>query len=129
MKEDIKSLKDVQNLVDTFYSQIRKDELLGEIFDSRIGDKWPQHLDKMYRFWETVLLDKHTYSGSPFVPHARMPIDYEHFGRWLQIFTSTVDQLYVGEKAERAKWQGERMAEMFLHKIRYYRDNDSIPLL
>ena len=126
---DIKELGDVKVLVDTFYGKVRKDEFLGQIFDNIIQDRWPEHLEKMYRFWQTVLLEEHTYHGSPFPPHLRMPVEAPHFDRWVELFTETVDELFEGEKAERAKWQGSRMAEMFLSKITYFRDNSLTPLV
>ena len=52
-KKDILSLDDVKLLVDTFYTRVRADELLGPIFDERIQDRWERHLDLMYRFWPT----------------------------------------------------------------------------
>ena len=129
MKKEIENIDDVKLLVDTFYGKIREDDFLKDIFNNKIGDRWPQHLEKMYRFWQTVLLDEHTYYGSPFVPHAQLPVSIEHFNQWIKIFFETVDELYVGEKAQRAKWQGERMAEMFNTKIEYYKNNSAIPLL
>lgn len=125
----IENLEDVQFMVDDFYGKIRKDNLLGPIFDMIIQDRWPEHLDKMYRFWQTVLLGERTYEGMPFVPHAYLPVEEEHFQRWVQLFDETVDTYFVGEKAEKAKWQGNRMAEMFLMKIRHFRGTDNgIPL-
>lgn len=129
MKEDIKNLTDVKLLVDTFYGKIREDESLKDIFNNKIEDRWPEHLQKMYNFWQTVLLEEHTYYGSPFMPHAKLPVNLEHFERWLALFYSTVDDLFEGEKAEQAKWQGQRMAEMFHAKIEYHRSNDSTPLI
>ncbi|MEO8088114.1 MAG: group III truncated hemoglobin [Bacteroidota bacterium] len=129
MKNDIKNIGDIKLLVNSFYEKIRKDELLKDIFNSKIEDRWPQHLEKMYRFWQTVLLDEHTYYGSPFLPHAKLPVAKEHFDGWLKLFYETVDELFAGEKAERAKWQGERMAEMFHSKMEYYKNNPAIPLL
>lgn len=128
-KKDIQTLDDIKFFVDTFYDKIRQDDLLAVIFNNKINDKWQQHLEKMYCFWQTVLLDEHTYFGSPFVPHAKLPVDKIHFERWIEIFNTTIDDLFVGEKAERAKWQGNRMAEMFQYKIEYYRKNTSTPLL
>ena len=58
---DILHLDDVKNLVDTFYSKVREDALLGPIFDERIQNRWPAHLAKMYTFWQTILLGEHTY--------------------------------------------------------------------
>lgn len=128
MKQDIDTIEDIKLLVDTFYGRIREDDLLKDIFNGVIQDRWPEHLEKMYRFWQTVLMDEHTYFGSPFVPHAELPVDKEHFDRWIGLFGETVDELFEGERAERAKWQGDRMAKMFLSKIRYYRDNNLKPL-
>ena len=129
MKNDITTIKDIKLLVNTFYDKIREDQLLKDIFNNKIEDRWPQHLEKMYTFWQTVLLEEHTYYGSPFLPHAKLPVDLVHFEKWLILFNTTVDNLFEGEKAERAKWQGQRMAEMFHSKIEYYKNNTGTPLL
>lgn len=119
--DDILTLDDIKKLVDAFYEKVRQDELLGPVFNERIQDRWPQHLEKMYTFWQTVLLGEHTYHGSPFPPHARLPIDDSHFTRWIALFTSTVDTLFQGEKANEAKWRAGKMREMFQSKIEYYK--------
>lgn len=127
--KQIENIEDVKLLVDTFYGKVREDEILKDVFNNVIQNRWPQHLEKMYRFWQTVLLDdERTYFGAPFPSHAQLPVDAVHFERWLKLFYGTVDSLFIGERAERAKWQGNRMAEMFLYKIQYYRNNDVIPL-
>ena len=120
--------ENVKQLVDTFYEKVRKDELLGNIFNERIQNRWSEHLEKMYRFWQTLLLDEHTYFGSPFPPHASMPVTAAHFERWRKLFDETVDELFIGEKADEAKWRAEKMAEMFLYKIEYYKNNNAKPL-
>ncbi len=123
MKKEILNIEDIKVLVDAFYGKVREDDLLADIFNERIQDRWPQHLEKMYRFWQTVLLDEHTYSGSPFAPHANMPIHKEHFDRWLNLFFQTVDEKFTGERAAEAKWRAGKMAEMFNFKINYFREN------
>ena len=127
-KKEIENIEDIKLLVNEFYGKVRQEELLKDIFESIIKDRWPEHLDKMYSFWQTVLLGEHTYKGSPFPPHAVMPVEIEHFETWLKLWAGTVNNYFVGEKADRAIWQGQRMAEMFLSKIRYMRDTDSVPL-
>ncbi|MET6998171.1 group III truncated hemoglobin [Chitinophaga defluvii] len=122
-KKDITELDDIKLLVDTFYQQVREDELLSPIFNGIIKDRWPEHLEKMYRFWQTVLLQEHTYFGSPFPPHAKLPVEQLHFDTWLKLWKSTVDANFEGEKAEEAKWRGDKMALMFLSKIEYIRGN------
>jgi hemoglobin len=120
-QHDILELDDVKLLVNTFYGKVREDETLAHIFDERIQNRWPEHLEKMYRFWQTVLLSEHTYFGAPFPPHAILPVQHIHFEKWTKLFSDTVDELFTGEKAEEAKWRGNRMAEMFEMKIEYHR--------
>lgn len=128
-KPDIQTLDHIRSLVDNFYTKVRADELLGPIFEGIIQDRWPAHLEKMYRFWQTVLLSEHTYMGSPFAPHATMPVEKEHFERWVGLFRQTVDEQFEGPKAEEAKWRAERMADMFQMKIAYFRSSNTKPLL
>jgi hemoglobin len=119
--KDIVTLEDIITLVDVFYEKVRQDELLAPIFNERIQDRWPQHLEKMYAFWQTVLLDERTYYGSPFPPHAQLPVDHSHFKRWMELFIQTADTLFQGEKAYEAKWRAGKMAELFESKINYHK--------
>ena len=128
-KKDILSLEDVKKLVDTFYTRVRADELLGPIFDERIQDRWARHLDIMYRFWQTVLLEELTYQGSPGTKHITLPVGAEHFDRWINIFFTTIDELFTGEKAEEAKWRAQKMADMFASKIEFYKQNKGRSIL
>jgi|SRR6185312_1961360 len=129
INKEILNIDDIKLLVDSFYEKVKRDKLLANIFNERIKDRWPEHLEKMYRFWQTVLLNEHTYYGSPFVPHAKLPIEKEHFNQWLFLFYQTIDEIFVGEKAAEAKWRAEKMAEMFLHKIKYYQTNPDKTIL
>lgn len=119
---DITTLEDIKLLVDSFYSKVQKDEFIGPIFNAKIGNEWPEHLEKMYRFWQTILLEVHTYSGSPFPPHKQLPVAKEHFDRWMKLFSTTVDELFIGPIAEEAKLRAKNMAEMFNYKIDYFRN-------
>ena len=123
-KNDIATLEDIKLLVDTFYSQVQKDDFLGPIFNEKIGKRWPEHLEKMYRFWQTILLEVHTYSGSPFPPHKQLPVSKEHFNRWMELFTQTTDSLFTGALADEAKLRAKNMAEMFNYKIEYFRNEE-----
>ena len=127
-KKDISDIEDIKLLVDTFYGKVREDQLIGPIFNDRIQDRWPEHLSKMYTFWQTVLLGPHTYYGSPFPPHAQLPVGQIHFERWLELFTANIDEKFSGKIAEEAKWRANKMAEMFYYKIQYYRKNNAQPL-
>ncbi len=125
-KQDIQNLDDIKRLVDTFYDRVRQDNLIGPIFNEVIQDRWPVHLEKMYGFWQTLLLDVQAYSGSPYPKHAKLPVHQEHFDTWMNLFTATVKELFEGEKANEAIWRAARMAEMFMYKIDYQRNNPQI---
>lgn len=121
--KEIVSIDEIKILVDSFYDKIKIDPLLGGIFNGVIGDRWPVHLEKMYRFWQTILLEEHTYFGSPFPPHAKLPVEQKHFDRWLELFRETIDEHFTGEKADEAKMRADKMALMFISKIEYFRNN------
>ncbi|MGJ1363188.1 group III truncated hemoglobin [Sphingobacterium spiritivorum] len=127
-KQDIRTLEDVKLLVDTFYGRVQQDKLIGPIFNAILDGRWEAHLEKMYGFWQTLLLDQHSYFGSPFPPHATLPVEAEHFDAWLNLWTNTVREFFEGEKAEEAILRGEKMATMFLSKITYYRNTNARPL-
>lgn len=60
-RKELTSLKDIKFFVDDFYDKVRTDQILKDVFNNRIGDKWPEHFDKMYRFgrlfcWESILI-------------------------------------------------------------------------
>lgn len=129
IKTDITNLNDIKILVDNFYTKIRDEKLLGPIFNGIIGDNWPAHLTKMYGFWQTLLLDTPAYSGSPFLKHAKLPIAKEHFDKWMELFTETLDEHFSGAKADEAKWRAARMSEMFQYKLDYYKNNPAEPLI
>lgn len=126
---DIATLDDIKLLVDTFYDRVRQNELIGPIFNNRIEDRWPHHLEKLYRFWQTILLDAYTYNGAPFPPHATMPIDARHFQTWLSIFKQTVYDLFTGAKADEAVWRAGKMALVFQTKLEYMRTHGTKPLV
>lgn len=48
----IETLEDIRQLVDRFYGKVCQDEVLADICNKVIGYHWPDHLNKMYRFWQ-----------------------------------------------------------------------------
>ena len=123
IKKEIVSLEEIKLLVDTFYEKVRRDEKLAPVFESRINGNWSPHLEKMYKFWQTILLGSYTYTGNPFQHHAMLPVDHSHFTAWMSLFTETIDELFTGDKSEEAKYRAGKIAETFEHKIAHYQKN------
>ena len=128
MKE-IESRKEVNELVNTFYATIRKDEMLGPIFNKMLptDEIWVEHLEKLTDFWETNLFAVIKFKGNPMAAHQKVDktFDYkitqDHFYQWLKLWNKTVDSLFVGERAEMAKERARRMSthlhvNMWKHK-------------
>ncbi|WP_163410642.1 group III truncated hemoglobin [Flavobacterium ajazii] len=120
--KDISNIDDIKQMVDTFYDSVRKDDLLGPIFNDKLQGRWPEHLQKMYGFWQTILFDVRAYSGSPFPPHKQLPVDKTHFDRWVMLFNTSIDAQFSGVITEEAKMRATNMAFMFNHKIEYFRN-------
>ncbi|GEP90468.1 hemoglobin [Chitinophaga terrae (ex Kim and Jung 2007)] len=134
--KEIESRADIQQLVDSFYSRVQADELLGHIFNDIAKVDWDLHLPKMYDFWDSLLLDG-SFSGNVMQPHFRLnkliPLEEQHFNRWLAIFEDTVHSLFTGEKAELAIYRARSIKEIMEFKINLVnhppKDNSKIPLV
>lgn len=116
MKE-IENRNDVNILVKEFYSKIRVDDLLGPIFNQHLPeDHWPEHLEKLTDFWETNLFGIAKFKGNPSKKHINVDknlghtIEQTHFGKWLQLWFETIDELYEGTLAIKAKESARKMA-------------------
>ncbi|MFM7023056.1 MAG: group III truncated hemoglobin [Flavobacteriales bacterium] len=120
-KHDIQTRTDIENLVNTFYRKVQQDDLIAHFFNEVVQLDWSKHIPVMYDFWESILLDKHNYKGNPMPAHVSLneksPMKKEHFDRWVLLFTATVDQLFTGEKADRAKTRALSIATVMQIKI------------
>src|SRR5690349_16262689 len=84
-KDDIASKDDLVALVNTFYDRVKRDDVIGHIFNTIIGDDWSVHLPIMYTFWNTVLFGEEGYKGQAVGKHIeidrKIPLEAEHFER------------------------------------------------
>lgn len=79
-------------LVRTFYARVRRDPLIGPIFEERVED-WDAHIEKLCAFWSSVALMTGRYHGQPMRVHLPLPVGEEHFNRWLALFEATATEL------------------------------------
>ncbi|MEP6956235.1 MAG: group III truncated hemoglobin [Chthoniobacterales bacterium] len=121
-RHDITTTEDVRTLVDSFYDKVGGDELLAPIFNDFARVDWDTHLPTMYRFWESMLFGAGTYEGAPFPKHAVLPVQREHFVRWLALFVETVNAHFSGPKAEEAKGRAASIADTFAQRMGLLKD-------
>jgi hemoglobin len=114
---DIETRADCERLVRAFYGKALEDPIIGWIFVDVAKLDVEAHVPQIASFWETILLGAHSYAGGAFAPHAALhmktPLRAGHFERWLWLWCKTVDELFVGERAELAKSHAQRVARAF----------------
>ncbi len=121
MKSDITSRQDIEKLVTTFYDKVKVDETIGYIFTEVIDINWEKHIPLIVDFWETILLDNPVYTKNAMEVHydvnQKTALKKEHFTSWLQLFTSTIDDLFEGRTAALAKTRAKSIANVMLFKM------------
>ncbi len=108
-------------LVTRFYARVRADDLIGPLFNSAVAD-WPDHLDKLTRFWSSVMLRSGTYNGNPAAEHIKhaTAIPPEMFDRWLALWKETTGELLPPEHAAELQRMAGRIAESLKSAIRFH---------
>ncbi len=123
MKTDIRNRNDIIKLVDGFYDDVRKDTILGPIFDDIMKISWEKHLPKMYDFWESILFHANKYKGFPFATHLpvneKIKLTPAHFDHWLSLFYTTIDKLFEGSNADQIKIRASTIKEIWSAKMNY----------
>lgn len=117
----------VRAVVDDFYRKARLDDVVGPIFNRIIPDAdWPAHLDKIARFWSSMLLGTATYDGRPMPKHLAIgDLADPHFERWLNLFKETVDEKCPPAVAALFVDRAERVAHSLRLGLAQYRGRDS----
>jgi len=118
---DIETREDCEVLVRAFYSRALTDPMIGYLFTDIAHLDLEEHVPVIASFWETVLLGAQSYGGGAFAPHvpldAKSPLRRAHFERWLALWTTTVDELFAGPRADLAKEHALRVAAAFHRRL------------
>ncbi len=103
---------DLQRVVALFYARVRRDDVIGPLFERAVGD-WPEHLEKLGAFWSSVMLTSGRYKGSPMAAHLRhaSSIEPQMFDRWLELWRETARENLSEADAAAVVAKAERIAE------------------
>jgi hemoglobin len=69
------------------------------------------------------------FKGNPTQKHVAVDqslpegIQQQHFDQWVQLWFDTIDELYHGLAAERAKMSAKKMSMAQFSSVLYYREN------
>lgn len=112
--DDLENRRDIEVLVGAFYRSAFEDHLIGPIFTDVAKMNLDHHLPIVCDFWQTVLFNAGLYDRNAMMIHralnSRFALTHEHFSQWLSLWTTTVDELFAGPVAERAKRQAALIA-------------------
>lgn len=120
----------IHDVVHGFYDEIRRDGLLGPLFNGAIAPHdWPRHLAKMCDFWSSLMLRTGRYDGRPLPPHLALPgLGEQHFRRWLALFRSTVQKLCPPEIAALFMERALRIAHSFRLALAHNRGENTLAI-
>jgi len=117
----LETREDIEQLVNSFYTKVIRDEKIALFFTDIAKVNWDQHLPKMYSFWESILFGQMTYKGNPMGAHFPIneikAMEQEHFDRWLELWTETVEENFSGENADLAIYKAQNIAKLMAFKM------------
>ena len=121
MLSDVESRQDIDRLMQVFYERALGDPVIGYIFTDVAKLDLEHHLPIIGDFWESLLFGTPAYQKHGRNPmlvhkdvHSKSELTHEHFERWLEIFTATVDDLFSGGNAEHLKVRAAAIAKRML---------------
>lgn len=117
--------QEISTLVDRFYAKVRLAPDIGPIFNAVIVD-WPYHLALLKDFWSTVMLTTRRYKGDPMMRHLQLPLDPDHFERWLALFAETAKEVLPPDHAATIIAKSQRIAQNFKMGIAFQRSKETI---
>lgn len=106
-RPDLDSRERIAFFVDRFYERMLSDKQLAPIFVDVAEIDLAVHLPHIKDYWCKLLLGDNKYRRHTMdihrQLHSKRTLQAQDFQRWLSFFTATVDDYFVGERAERAK--------------------------
>ncbi|WP_310378453.1 group III truncated hemoglobin [Flavobacterium sp.] len=118
---DIQNQEDLYLLVNEFYKKLLSDDSISYIFTDVVKIHLEEHLPILVTFWSQAILGTGGYVKNLTQIHLDIdniePLTPELFKIWLNHFFATVDENFMGEKAEKIKTQALSIATIMQIKI------------
>jgi len=122
-KKDIQTRTDIEYLIQHFYEKALIDQEIGFIFTDIAKIDLESHLPHLFDFWENILLKPNGYKRNVLKVHVdlneKVQLNAEHFERWLDLFSTTVDTLFEGIIANSAKNKALSIAAVMQTKLHH----------
>ena len=126
---DIENRHDIEQILKAFYEEAFKDELIGRFFIEVVPLDLETHLPVITDFWESIIFNTHGYRKNVMEVHQHIHslshIKKEHLNKWVELFTKTVDESFVGNKATLMKHRAASIATLMDIKLNHQSINKS----
>lgn len=99
----------IEKLLRHFYADVRQHQLLGPIFNSKV-ENWPEHIEKIAKFWSQVTGGPARYAGGMPMRHIPLGLREEHFKAWLGLWETNCRQWLTPECASELIGQAHQIA-------------------
>ena len=111
---DLDSRAQISRFVELFYGKMLRDPQLAPLFLDVAEIEISEHFPRIIAYWEKLLLGENQYHRHTMNIHrevdAKQAFTPADFQRWYDLFSSTADAHFSGEKTERAKRIGKTIA-------------------
>ena len=125
MKKDISSRKDIHFIITEFYKKLTSDSEMLPFFEEIVKlNHLEKHIDIIADFWQDILLQTNTYKNNVLQKHLdfdkKIQFKKEHFIKWLQFLTTTIDKSFEGQTAQNMKDRANSIAMVMQVKFKLY---------
>ena len=119
--KDLSTRNDLEVLMNSFYQKLLQDASINYIFTEIAQINLEKHLPILVDFWQQTLFNIGGYKNNVLQIHldlnAKIPFSEEHFETWLNHFNQTVNELFIGENAEKIKTRALSIATVMKIKM------------
>jgi hemoglobin len=122
-KVEITTRKDIEVILQKFYSKALEDEIIGHFFTVVVPLDLDKHIPVITNFWESVIFGTGNYRKNVMEVHQHISdlssIKKIHLDRWVELFTATIDENFEGDKAILMKQRATSIATLMNIKLNH----------
>ncbi|MCB9255583.1 MAG: group III truncated hemoglobin [Chitinophagales bacterium] len=119
--KELTSKEDLDFLIKEFYKEAMSHEQIGHFFTEDVQLDLVNHLPKIAAFWSDILFGSKQYKSNPMQKHIELhaisPLRKEDFAVWLSLWKKTLNEHFIGAKAEEAIARAENIAAVMQYKL------------
>lgn len=93
-------VESITQLVHGFYGDVRRDPLLGPVFEKALHGQWDAHLHRLVDFWSTVALGTRSFKGDILGKHmVLVGVTPAHFAAWVGLWQQHTSRMFARDVA------------------------------